>query len=144
MRSEDIFPPIFQQLKLLDNGLYKFKMNEKYGLLNTKGEIVVPNKYDGIGKFEDDLSCVVIKIQHDNRNGSNKLYGYINSEGTEILVPSYEFIGKRSESFSVIMKNNSWGLFSIQSHHITMIPGVAFLSPCKEHLCLINKGGTYD
>lgn len=143
-KSEDIFPPIFQQLELLDNGLYKFKMNEKYGLLNAKGEIVVPNKYDGIGKFENDLSCVVIKTQHDNRNGGNKLYGYINSEGTEILAPSYEFIGKRSESFSVIMRNNSWGLFSIQNHHITKIPGVTFLGPCKDHLCSINEGVTYD
>ena len=142
-KSKDIFPPVFQQLELLDNGLYKFKMNEKYGLLNAKGEIVVPNKYDGIGKFENDLSCVVIKTQHDNRNGSNKLYGYINSEGIEILAPSYEFIGKRSESFSVIM-NNSWGLFSIQNHHITMIPGATFLGPCKDHLCSINEGGAYD
>ena len=86
-KSEDIFPPIFEQLERLDNGLYKFKMNGKYGLLNSQGSIVVPNKYDGMGKFEDGVARVLINTLPHNGDGSDKRYAYIDPQGNEVPAP---------------------------------------------------------
>lgn len=143
-RSNDILPPIFSRLDCIENELYKFKINDLYGLVNSKGNIILPNRYNGIGKFEDNLACVLVNVPSDNRYEKKKLYGYVDSLGNEILPPSYEFIGKRNNKYAVVMRNNLWGLFSIENHKLNIIPNAAFLGPCMDNLCKINVGGVYD
>ena len=143
-RSEDIVPPIFERLQLLDNGLYKFRIKGRYGLLDSNGNIIATNKYDGIGKFSDDLACVQIKIDLGYVNGARELYGYINSKGDEVLPVSYEFIGKRYNQLSVVLKDGVWGVFDIENYQVKIIPNVAFLGPCMDNRCRINVGGSYD
>ena len=143
-RSNDILPPIFSRLDYIENELYKFKINGLYGLVTSKGKIILQNKYNGIGKFEDNLACVQVNVPSGDRYEQKKLYGYVDSSGNEILPPSYEFIGKRINKFSVVMKNNTWGLFDIENHQLNIIPEVAFIGPCIENKCKINIGGIYD
>lgn len=143
-KSNDILPPIFSRLDHIENELYKFKINDLYGLVNSKGNIILQNKYNGIGKFEDNLACVQVNVHSDDRYGQRKLYGYVDSSGNEILPPSYEFIGKRNHKYAVVMKNNLWGLFGVESHQLKIFPNVSFLGPCMENLCKINVGGIYD
>ena len=143
-KSNDILPPIFSRLDYIDKELFKFKINDLYGLVNSKGNIIMQNKYSAIGIFENNLAWVQIKVPSDDGCEEKKLYGYIDSLGNEILSPSYEFIGKRINNFSVVMKNNLWGLFSIESHQLKNFLNVAFLGPCMDNLCKINVGGIYD
>lgn len=142
-KSEDVLPPIFNVLELLDNGLYKFKLNYKYGLADSKGNIILPNIYDGIEEFEDNLARVWIKEPTDNTD-SYKRYGFIDFAGNEILPPLYEFILNRSEKNVVIMKNNIWGLYNIETNVITEVAEAAYLGPCRDGLCSINIGGFFD
>ena len=137
-QSNDILPPIFSRLDLIENELYKFKINDLYGLVTSKGNIILQNKYNGIGKFEDNLACVQVNVL------SKKLYGFIDFSGNEILPPSYEFIGRRHHKYAVVMKNNLWGLFDIENHQLKIFPNVSFLGPCMENLCNINVGGICD
>ena len=143
-KSNDILPPIFSRLEHIENELYKFKINDLYGLVTSKGNIILENKYNGIGKFEDNLACVQVNVPSGDRYEQKKLYGYIDYSGNEILPPSYEFIGKRTNKFSVVMKNNLWGLFGIENHQLKIFPNVSFLGPCMENLCKMNVGGIYD
>lgn len=143
-KSNDILPPIFTRLDCVMDELFKFKINELYGLVTSKGDIIAQNKYNGIGKFEDNLACVQVIAPSDDRYEQKKLYGYVDSSGNEILPPSYEFIGKRNNKYAVVMKNNLWGIFCVENHHLKIIPNAAFLGPCKDNLCKINVGGIYD
>lgn len=143
-KSNDILPPIFSRLVYIGNELYKFKINDLYGLVSSKGNIIIHNIYNNMGKFEDNLACVQVNVPSDDRYKQKKLYGYIDSSGNEILPPIYEFIGKRSYKFSVVMKGNQWGLFDIKNHQLKIFPDVSYLGPCMENLCKINIGGIYD
>ena len=143
-KSNDILPPIFTRLDCVMDELFKFKINELYGLVTSKGNIILQNKYNGIGNFEDNLACVQVIVPSDDRYEQKKLYGYVDSSGNEILPPSYEFIGKRNNKYSVVMKNNLWGIFCVENHHLKIIPNAAFLGPCMDNLCKINVGGIYD
>lgn len=143
-RSNDILPPIFSRLDCVENELYKFKINNLYGLVNSKGNIILQNVYHGIGKFEDNLAWVQVDVSSDDRYDKQKLYGYVDSMGNEILPPTYEFIGKRSNKYAVVMKNNLWGLFSFENHKLNIITNAAYLGPCKDNLCRINVGGVFD
>ena len=144
-KAEDILPPIFESLTLLSNGLYKFKLNDKYGLIDHAGNIILPNMYHGIGKFVDDLACVQLSIESGESYKENKLYGYIDGHGNEVLPVEYEFIGKRFNNRVVVMKDGEWWLYSIDDHKLTAFPGVAHLGPCvSEDLCKVNVGGVYN
>lgn len=138
-KSEDILPPIFEGLELIVNGVYKFKLNGKYGLVDSKGNILLQNLYEGIGKFEDNLACVSIIDTFNNY----KLYGYIDSSGKEILPTVFEFIGKRHDKYSVIMSNGVWELFNVDNHNRTRIPKASYVGPLQNGLFKINIGGDY-
>ena len=138
-KSEDILPPIFEGLELIVNGVYKFKLNGKYGLVDSKGNILLQNLYEGIGKFEDNLACISIIDTFNNY----KLYGYIDSYGKEILPTVFEFIGKRHDKYSVIMSNGVWELFNVDNHNRTRIPKASYVGPLQNGLFKINIGGDY-
>ena len=142
-KANIVLPPIFSRIDYIDNGMYKYKLNNLYGLVNSKGNIIVRNKYNYIGEFEDNLALMQIKLPYVNGKVL-KLYGFIDSEGKEILTPSYEFVGKRNNNFYVVMKNNIWGLFDVEKRQLRIIPDVAFLGPCRDELCNINVGGNFN
>ena len=143
-KSEDILPPIFQWLKLSDNGLYKFKMNEKYGFVDNNGKIVISNKYHRIGKFEDDLAVVTVKMEANGYGKGSCLYGFIDNRGKEILPSVYEYMGKKSEGKVVLMKNNIWGIFDIKTKEKRTVLNADYIGICKEGICRFNVGGTFD
>lgn len=142
--GEDIHAPIFQDLERLDNGLYKFKQDDFYGLMDAKGNIIVQNKYHSIGSFEENLAVTYIKIGVDEYGKNLYLYGCIDIHGNEILTPDYEYMGKRSEGKIVIMKNNVWGLFDIRTLQLKLILNIEYLGIYKDGVCRFNMGGTFD
>lgn len=142
--GEDIHSPIFQDLERLDNGLYKFKQDDLYGLLDATGKIIVTNKYYSIGKFEENLAVTYIKIGENEYGKNLYLYGCIDDCGHEILPPDYEYMGKRSDGKIVVMKNKLWGLFDIRNLQLKLILNVSYLGIYKNGLCRFNIEGTFD
>jgi hypothetical protein len=61
-----------------------FIENEKYGLKNKKGEIILYPKYDNIYEYENGLSTV---IAYDE--DGNSYAGLIDENGKEIITPKY-------------------------------------------------------
>ena len=144
-KAEDILPPIFESMLLLDNGLYQFELNGKYGLIDNTGQIIVPNKYHDIGEFIDKLACVQVNIIPGDSNNVIILYGYVNLQGKEVLPLEYEFIGNIFNNRVVVMKGGEWWLFGIDDHKLTAFPGVVYLGPCvSDGLCKVNVGGKYN
>lgn len=144
-KAVDILPPIFESLILLDNGLYKFKLNEKYGLIDNSGSIIVSNKYHAIGEFINNLACVRDCIKSIDSNKETNFYGCVDLQGKEVLPVEYEFIGKRFNNRAVVMKGGEWWLFGMDDHKLTAFPGVAYLGPCiSDDLCKFNVGGEYN
>ena len=142
--SRDILPPVYQHIRLLDNGLYKLKKDSLYGLADSAGNIIVPNKFHVIGKFNSNLAITLKKIG-ENRCGENiYLYGYINNNGAEVLPSEYEYMGKCSEGKVVLMKNNVWALFDTTTLQIQIIVGINYLGIYQEGLCRYNVGGTFN
>ena len=143
-KSQDVLPPIFDHLSLWINNIYKFKIDGKYGLVDSNGKIVVSNIYDSIAKIEDDLASVIINIGKDENGKDICLHGFINESGKQILPPLFEYMGKRSENKVVVMKNQLWGLFDIVTQRVTNILNIDYLGLCKDGLCRFNVGGNFD
>ncbi len=58
-----VIQPAYYWLGYMSNeGLVAYKMSreDKYGFLNTKGEIAITAKYDGVGMFQDGVAVVLV------------------------------------------------------------------------------------
>ncbi|MBR3482130.1 MAG: WG repeat-containing protein [Neisseriaceae bacterium] len=67
------------------NGLVKIRNhgNGKYGLMDTKGNIVAPTQYDMLS--DNNFSDGLLRVSRDD------LWGYIDKTGKEVIVPQYRF-----------------------------------------------------
>ena len=73
-------------------GLAKVKINDKYGFINTKGEIVIEAKYESASDFSEGLAVVGIPDTEKESTQYYKpeKYGYIDKDGNVVIEPQYE------------------------------------------------------
>lgn len=129
-----IEPGEYQVISFANNGLILAENKEgKYGVLNLKGEIVIPFRFDYISKFnyriaEAELNGeffyineegeVLFEEKYDRICGFQEemgavlmgnLRGFINLNG-EIAIPcQYNEVKNFSEGYAAVEKNNKWG-----------------------------------
>ena len=66
------------------------KQDDKFGYINTKGEVVIPFKYTDVGYFYNGLAKVGLSVD------GKTLYGYINKAGEEVVPAAYTNISQFS------------------------------------------------
>lgn len=73
----------YDELYPFSEGLAAVKKNDKFGFINTQGELVIPCQYQYAGSFKEGLACVV-KDEEDNN------ISFIDAKG-EMLHTKYPF-----------------------------------------------------
>lgn len=73
----------YDELYPFSEGLAAVKNNDKFGFINTKGELVIPCQYQYAGQFKEGLACVV-------ENEENNNISFIDAKG-EMLHTKYPF-----------------------------------------------------
>lgn len=91
-----------------ENGYATFKLNDKYGLVDRKGNVVIPAKYKRIKTHNEGLAV-------GQFNG--KLY-LINKKGQEFDLSAYDDVGTISEGILSVKKDNKWGYFDEKGREI--------------------------
>ena len=100
-KIEDGYLPMplgFEDIKYLNYSLFKFRDNDRYGIINIKGESIVEPKYDYISDFKDGFALVYIKKE----DCYTEYWGVINTKGNEIIPP----LAKHISSIDIL--NNGW------------------------------------
>lgn len=86
----------YDELYPFSEGLAAVKKNEKFGFINTKGELVIPCQYQYAGSFKDGLACVV-KDEGDNN------ISFIDAKGkmlhTKYPFNSYYYLGATGQTY---------------------------------------------
>lgn len=125
----------YSDLFFVDNDLIAVKgNNEKYVIVNTIGEIVIPHEYSNVESFEDGLSLVkdnenTFFINKKGENVFDKvfddaysfsdglaavrkdgLWGFIDMSGNMVIKNQFDQVKRFNESFAAVKKNNEWGL----------------------------------
>lgn len=142
--SNDIIPPIFEMLELVDKGLYKFRLNKLYGLIDSHGDIVLPHQHDNIVKYSEGYGTIFKLLGVDSVGNKIFVKGLIDRQGNEILPAQYSYVSKVSEGKVVLMKDNIWQLYEIKTGQMLTLPNVSFVGICKEEVCRYNIGGSFD
>ena len=88
----------YDDIKAMTDEFKQFvvKQNEKYGVVGTDGETIIPIEFEEIGvkeeKFTDVTCSYMIKEQYVPVK-LNGLWGLYNIAGTEIIVPQFQDLG---------------------------------------------------
>lgn len=81
---------------LIAQELKTFSANGKFGLENSKGDVIVPPIYNGIGEFSEGLAVVTLG------EGLEKKSGYINTKGKVVVEIKYEDAKIFSEGLAAV------------------------------------------
>ncbi len=80
----ELYDGYYDEAGNFDNGFAFVRINEKWGVINHKGVLIISPKYEKIERVSDGL--VKVKI--------NRLHGVYNVTGNSVLPVSYEYIRK--------------------------------------------------
>jgi hypothetical protein len=97
-------------------GLTNEESNGKYGLINTKGEVVLPVEYDAIYGFNT-TDAPLDRIWWIKKNG---LYGAINEKAQLIIPLQYTDVELFSYGKALVKTTDKWGIIDIKGK--TIVP----------------------
>ncbi len=85
------------------DNLFVFEVNEKVGLVNTQGEIVLPAEYDDLSTMQwwDDKKCKQMYLTNILRMKKNRQYGFIQLDGKEVVPATFD---NDDDAFKAVLK----------------------------------------
>ena len=96
-------------------GKVQVRLDNKYGLINLKGEEILSCKYDSIGRggvfiWAEKDDVFIVKL--DNK------YGLVDLEGKEIIPCLFEYIEREGGKMFKVRKDNKYGLVDFEGKEI--------------------------
>lgn len=105
--GNELFNKQFEGVRKFTEGLAGVKQDDKWGYINTKGDVVIPCIYDDAWGFSKGLAQV-------QQNGKK---GLINAKG-EVVVPCVHkkmrprFVRKSGGGFAFVQQDDKWGIIN--------------------------------
>ncbi len=103
LKKDTIIKPQYDAATIFESKYILVKSNKKWGLLNQKGEAIIPINYDNILKI-DNTSNKIFYVMNDGK------VGLVNSEGKEIVSPIYDRISRFNDDYFELELNQKYGL----------------------------------
>jgi len=89
--------PVFDNAEMFSEGLSAVQIGDKYGLIDEKGNYVLPLKnYQYLGSVHDGLASF----------RKNDKYGFININGKETIRPQFDWVSNFSEGLCAVRIDN--------------------------------------
>ncbi|MFT7606549.1 MAG: hypothetical protein ACI8VT_004152, partial [Saprospiraceae bacterium] len=99
-----VLPTIYDGVHFLEKTNNKilrvYNNQQKYGLIDTLGQVTVNLKYDKIGAFNERRLAV-------KRNG---LWGFVDQNGIEVIPCRFQSVKNFNNSLTVVKLSNKWGV----------------------------------
>ncbi len=106
-------------------GLAPFYQNGKWGFVDKKGNIVIPNKFSGVSSFSEGLAVVRIGPITQNKNG------YIDRTGEFVIEPNYARTYSFSDGLALVSGKHFTSKMSIINLENQIIGKVTTYSHCS-------------
>lgn len=78
---------------------YTVSKDDKYGIIDGQGRVIVPLEYDEISAFYQDG---MVRVQKNGGKWSNRKYGYINLDGELVIPLQYRWAKDFSEGLAAV------------------------------------------
>lgn len=122
----------FEWISELSNDFnYIFKKENKYGLCDYKGQIILPVTFEKLGDFENHRAYYI----------ENNLYGIVLDNGNKYPA-KYQWISTFSNDYAIVKQNNLYGIININDE-IILNPEYDLIFHCTNDIYLIVKNKKY-
>jgi hypothetical protein len=95
----------YEFLGSLHNGLADFRLNDKVGFINVKGEVIIKPQFAWAGEFSEGFCAV----STDWRSKDTRKYGYIDTSGKLVIDFQFQHANKFENGQAKVELNNLWG-----------------------------------
>jgi hypothetical protein len=137
--KKKITPFIFESISsFYDNDLSQVKLNSKYGVINTKGQIIVPCIYDEMSTLTiDGVTYYVV-----NKGGRE---GIINAQNESVIPFEYDNVRKsyNANMHLEVSKNGKYGLMNFVSRKMVIPAIYDRIDVLSNNLVQVRKGNQY-
>ncbi len=97
-KGKNVLKKKYTSASMFSEGLAVVTTDMKYGVINTAGEWVIPEKYYDIGDFHEGLAWFKYR--------ATSLVGYIDTKGNRIIDPSYDYAEDFENGFAIVGVKN--------------------------------------
>lgn len=135
-RSGLIVSKGYQDISKSSENIFVCKLNNLYGVVNSKDETIIPFNYSKIGNFKNDFAYYILDGKYGllNINNTpkkaqwdwisdvdtnlcvvvkkNHSFGLINLNDEQLLPTNYDYITHCSKGIYLLVKNNLYGFFN--------------------------------
>ena len=146
-KAEELIPCNYDGVSFMehtDNKIIRvYKKDEKYGLIDTLGQLCVNLKYDEIGSFSEGR----LAVKH------NGFWGFVNPDGLEVIPCRFGKVANFSDNWAAVKMGNDWGFIDKLGHVEidfrysqagNFVNGVAYAKNESEPFGYINKEGNWS
>ncbi|MBR9919352.1 MAG: WG repeat-containing protein [Bacteroidetes bacterium] len=134
--GKELIPCEYDEVRFLENTdnriLRIYKKAEKYGLIDTLGQVRVNMVYEEIGSFSEGFLAV-------RRNG---LWGFVNASGEEVIQCQYRAVGNFSDGLAAVKTGRQWG-FVDQGGAVVIDFSFTRIGNFRNGLAWFFEGGKY-
>jgi hypothetical protein len=132
--------PQFDDVTGFQEGMAFVKLNDKWGVIDNTGKIVVKPQFDDYEDFVYRFSEGMAQVSKDGK------WGYIDKTGTEIVSPQYEYLGGDFKNgLATVFVDGQFGYIN-KSGKVVIEPQNIETSDFFEGLAMIREldGGEYS
>ena len=130
-RSGQIISKGYQDINESSHQLYVCKLNNVYGAINSKGEIIIPFNYSKLGNFKNKFAYYL-----------STQYGLVDIHNMA-LPAQWEWISDvDSNSIAIVKRKNQFGLMNVEGQLI-LATEYDYITSCKDEIYLVVKNNTY-
>lgn len=120
--TQEVKKDFYDATGYFQNGFAVVSRNNKMGIVNKAGKVVVPIRYDFVNNFSEGKALV--------RN--NWEYGYVNQEGKVTVNVQFDNAISYSEGLAAIRKGNEWAFIDHEGNRVIDWELDYVLSPFQE------------
>ena len=132
----------YDELYKNSDDLYTVKRNGKKGVINKKGKVIVPIKYDDVDDFHEGMAKV--RQKEEENHGIWYSYGFVNKKGKEVIPADYDYAEDFHEGLAAVRygvgNGEEWGFVNKKGKEVIPVK-YGSVSNFNEGLAAVTKDG---
>ncbi len=125
-----------ERCRVFSEGLAAVLIKNKWGFINSSGEIVIQPQYEFVSDFSNGLAVFSQKVKNE------VLKGYINTKGEIVINAQFKNAYDFNNDLALINMNEKWGFINTEGK-IIINPQFENADFFAEDLCVIKQGDNY-
>jgi hypothetical protein len=99
--------PGVEEIHNYKNGLAAVRKNGKYGFINKKGELIINNDFDAVGKYNE--NCIAVGKYEELPDTNYLRWYFIDKTGKKTIEKIFTDVHDFSEEYAAVSTNGKWG-----------------------------------